>query len=212
MHLETTIKTHKTVSSIMDESLKTMIINESSSGEDENSLNNHNEEIFNTIKKTTKNPTEIPLFLERINDKEKTEKNFKYKNFEKINENTKIIPNSNNHYQLDVPYNSDPYLDNNKISYDNSGIVTTDTVSSSENSISYKNDDYSSDHLFYHDVMNNEFLAQCNNLSYCELKLKMDLLDPEMEKEIEELRSRYQSKRKPILDAIDAKKRLQQNF
>ena len=40
----------------------------------------------------------------------------------------------------------------------------------------------------------------------------MAALDPEMEREIEDLRKRYQAKRQPILDAIDAKKKRQQNF
>ena len=37
-------------------------------------------------------------------------------------------------------------------------------------------------------------------------------MDPMMEQEIEEIRQKYQSKRQPILDAIEAKKRRQQNF
>lgn len=41
---------------------------------------------------------------------------------------------------------------------------------------------------------------------------RMQTLDLEMEKEIEELRIRYQGKRQPILDAMEAKKRRQQNF
>jgi len=40
----------------------------------------------------------------------------------------------------------------------------------------------------------------------------MQTLDMEMEKEIEGLRARYQAKRQPILDAMEAKKRRQQNF
>lgn len=40
----------------------------------------------------------------------------------------------------------------------------------------------------------------------------MASLDSEMEREIEELRRRYQAKRQPILDAMDAKKKRQQNF
>ncbi len=41
----------------------------------------------------------------------------------------------------------------------------------------------------------------------------MNTLDTEMEREIEELRKRYETKRQPILDAIDMKrKRQQQNF
>ena len=50
------------------------------------------------------------------------------------------------------------------------------------------------------------------NLTYEELQQRMAALDPEMEREIEDLRKRYQAKRQPILDAIDAKKKRQQNF
>ncbi|GIZ00907.1 hypothetical protein CEXT_127421 [Caerostris extrusa] len=49
-------------------------------------------------------------------------------------------------------------------------------------------------------------------LSYDELSQRMASLDSEMEQEIEELRRRYQAKRQPILDAMDAKKKRQQNF
>ncbi|XP_015921812.1 serine/threonine-protein kinase 3 [Parasteatoda tepidariorum] len=49
-------------------------------------------------------------------------------------------------------------------------------------------------------------------LSYDELSQRMANLDSEMEREIEELRRRYQAKRQPILDAMDAKKKRQQNF
>ncbi|GCB72473.1 serine/threonine-protein kinase 3/4 [Scyliorhinus torazame] len=45
-----------------------------------------------------------------------------------------------------------------------------------------------------------------------ELQRRLSSLDPTMEQEIEEIRQRYQAKRQPILDAIDAKKRRQQNF
>ncbi|KAM4741534.1 serine/threonine-protein kinase 4-like [Anableps anableps] len=45
-----------------------------------------------------------------------------------------------------------------------------------------------------------------------ELQMRLASLDPQMEQEIEEIHQRYQAKRQPILDAIAAKKRLQQNF
>ena len=54
-----------------------------------------------------------------------------------------------------------------------------------------------------------EFLR---NLSFDELLSRMNSLDSEMEKEIDSLRKRYQGKRQPILDAMEAKKRRQQNF
>nr|XP_051699911.1 serine/threonine-protein kinase 3 isoform X2 [Oryctolagus cuniculus] len=50
------------------------------------------------------------------------------------------------------------------------------------------------------------------NLSLEELQMRLKALDPMMEREIEELRQRYTVKRQPILDAMDAKKRRQQNF
>lgn len=49
-------------------------------------------------------------------------------------------------------------------------------------------------------------------LSYEELHQRMATLDAEMEREIEELRRRYQTKRQPILDAMDTKRKRQQNF
>jgi len=63
-------------------------------------------------------------------------------------------------------------------------------------------------------VVRNEFIffQQLNNLTYEELQERMKLIDPEMEREIDELRRRYEAKRAPILLAIDAKKRRQQNF
>ncbi|KAF2883900.1 hypothetical protein ILUMI_22285 [Ignelater luminosus] len=49
-------------------------------------------------------------------------------------------------------------------------------------------------------------------LSYEELQQRMATLDAEMEREIDELRRRYQTKRQPILDAMDTKRKRQQNF
>jgi hypothetical protein len=46
-------------------------------------------------------------------------------------------------------------------------------------------------------------------MTYDELQRRLELLDPQMEAEIEELRQRYAAKRQPILDAIDVKKRKQ---
>ena len=42
--------------------------------------------------------------------------------------------------------------------------------------------------------------------------LRMSGLDAEMEKEIDDLRRRYHAKRQPILDAMDQKRKRQQNF
>uniref|UniRef100_A0A674C2T8 non-specific serine/threonine protein kinase n=1 Tax=Salmo trutta TaxID=8032 RepID=A0A674C2T8_SALTR len=45
-----------------------------------------------------------------------------------------------------------------------------------------------------------------------ELRSRLASLDPQMEQEIKEIHQRYLAKRQPILDAIEAKKRRQQNF
>jgi len=49
-------------------------------------------------------------------------------------------------------------------------------------------------------------------LSYEDLTTRMAGLDSEMEKEIDDLRRRYHAKRQPILDAMDQKRKRQQNF
>ena len=49
-------------------------------------------------------------------------------------------------------------------------------------------------------------------LSHNELIEKMNNLDAEMEREIDDLRGRYHAKRQPILDAKDQKRKSQQNF
>ncbi|XP_066603830.1 serine/threonine-protein kinase 3 isoform X4 [Prorops nasuta] len=61
------------------------------------------------------------------------------------------------------------------------------------------------------DFINNR-LPQLKFLSYEELQQRMANLDAEMEREIDGLRRRYQTKRQPILDAMDAKRKRQQNF
>uniref|UniRef100_A0A8C5WHM9 Serine/threonine-protein kinase 4 n=1 Tax=Leptobrachium leishanense TaxID=445787 RepID=A0A8C5WHM9_9ANUR len=48
--------------------------------------------------------------------------------------------------------------------------------------------------------------------SVTELQEKLSGLDPMMEREIEEIQQKYQSKRQPILEAIESKKRRQQHF
>ncbi|XP_063281460.1 serine/threonine-protein kinase 4 [Pelobates fuscus] len=48
--------------------------------------------------------------------------------------------------------------------------------------------------------------------SVAELQEKLSSLDPMMEREIEEIHQKYQSKRQPILEAIESKKRRQQHF
>ncbi|XP_006639736.1 serine/threonine-protein kinase 4 [Lepisosteus oculatus] len=55
-------------------------------------------------------------------------------------------------------------------------------------------------------------LEVMKNWSVEELQSRLTSLEPQMEQEIEEIRQRYQTKRQPILDAIEAKKRRQKNF
>ncbi|KAL7305637.1 serine/threonine-protein kinase 3 [Trichogramma pretiosum] len=49
-------------------------------------------------------------------------------------------------------------------------------------------------------------------LSFDELQHRMENLDDDLEKEINEIKKRYQTKRQPILDAMDTKRKRQQNF
>ena len=49
-------------------------------------------------------------------------------------------------------------------------------------------------------------------MSTNDLLEKMNNLDAEMEREIDDLRRRYHTKRQPILDAMDQKRKSQQNF
>lgn len=65
--------------------------------------------------------------------------------------------------------------------------------------------------IFGHEIMN-IFSFQLKYLSFDELKGKMGTLDQDMEREIDDLRRRYHAKRQPILDAMDQKRKRQQNF
>ena len=53
---------------------------------------------------------------------------------------------------------------------------------------------------------------QLRSLTFEELQERMLTLDSDMEREIEELRKRYQTKRHPIIEAMEVKKRRQTNF
>lgn len=48
-------------------------------------------------------------------------------------------------------------------------------------------------------------------MSYEDLQTRMNSLDSEMEREIDDLRRRYMAKRQPILDAMDTKRKRQQS-
>ncbi|XP_071744996.1 serine/threonine-protein kinase 4 isoform X2 [Lepeophtheirus salmonis] len=61
-------------------------------------------------------------------------------------------------------------------------------------------------------IGNLDDLELLNFLSYDELKSRMRNIDQYMEKEIDDLRIRYHAKRQPILDAMDHKRKRQQNF
>lgn len=64
----------------------------------------------------------------------------------------------------------------------------------------------------FHRSINEGDFHFLNYLSYQEITMRMAGLDSEMEKEIEDLRRRYNAKRQPILDAMDQKRKRQQNF
>ncbi|XP_012866170.1 PREDICTED: serine/threonine-protein kinase 4 [Dipodomys ordii] len=61
-------------------------------------------------------------------------------------------------------------------------------------------------------TMKSKALMKLKSWTVEDLQKRLLALDPMMEQEIEEIRQKYQSKRQPILDAIEAKKRRQQNF
>ena len=60
-------------------------------------------------------------------------------------------------------------------------------------------------------IICHQLLLQLKTLSLNDLEQHMSELDIHMDQEIESLRKRYHSKRQPILAAMDAKKRQQQN-
>lgn len=58
-------------------------------------------------------------------------------------------------------------------------------------------------------ALNSDFIKF---LSFDDLQQRLNSIDVEMEREIEELNRKYTSKRQPILDAMDAKRKRQQNL
>ena len=56
------------------------------------------------------------------------------------------------------------------------------------------------------------FFVQLKFLSFEDLQQRLSSIDVEMEKDIEELNRKYTAKRQPILDAMDAKRKRQQNL
>ena len=58
-------------------------------------------------------------------------------------------------------------------------------------------------------ALNSDFIKF---LSFDDLQQRLNNIDVEMEREIEELNRKYTSKRQPILDAMDAKRKRQQNL
>jgi len=63
----------------------------------------------------------------------------------------------------------------------------------------------------FHKIMQGEF-DFLKTASYEELQQRLNLVDRECENELEALKGRYNVKRLPILSAIDAKRKRQQNF
>lgn len=59
------------------------------------------------------------------------------------------------------------------------------------------------------DMLNSDIIKF---LSFDDLQSRLANIDTEMEREIEELYRKYTSKRQPILDAIDAKRKRQQSL
>ncbi|XP_077459545.1 serine/threonine-protein kinase 4-like [Stigmatopora argus] len=61
-------------------------------------------------------------------------------------------------------------------------------------------------------VPSEDDLRSVSTWSADDLRARLAALDPQMERELEEIRQRYRAKRKPILDAIEAKKRRQRDL
>lgn len=55
-------------------------------------------------------------------------------------------------------------------------------------------------------------ISQLKFLSFDDLQQRLSSIDVEMEREIDELNRKYTAKRQPILDAMDAKRKRQQNL
>lgn len=55
-------------------------------------------------------------------------------------------------------------------------------------------------------------ILQLKFLSFDDLQQRLSTIDVEMEREIDELNRKYTAKRQPILDAMDAKRKRQQNL
>lgn len=56
------------------------------------------------------------------------------------------------------------------------------------------------------------FALQLKFLSFDDLQTRLKNIDVEMEREIDDLNRKYEAKRQPILDAMDAKRLRQQNL
>ncbi|XP_072175817.1 serine/threonine-protein kinase 3-like isoform X2 [Diadema setosum] len=64
----------------------------------------------------------------------------------------------------------------------------------------------------FHRPFNEMEVDFLKHLSIDELRDRLASLDPQMEAEIEELRKRYQEKRRPIIEAMEVKRKRQQHF
>ncbi|KAJ6221545.1 hypothetical protein RDWZM_000090 [Blomia tropicalis] len=175
--------TARTTSSDVESDLGTLIINDETDDEDSD--------------KTLK-----PAFLQHFEQKENMQK----AKSSEISDGTLLeypIP-SNNGFTNDVNGNSENLENSFHLI---SGTPAYHPDQSALNQINNNNNNPLSKTIMLDGDF--EFLRY---LGLDELKSRMANLDLEMEEEIEELRRRYAAKRQPILDAMDSKKKRQQNF
>ncbi|XP_071941900.1 serine/threonine-protein kinase 3-like [Antedon mediterranea] len=176
----------------LESSMGTMVIN--SDGEDEDDDTDYLDSMDDTMKKFDTNPsteTEYrPLFMEHFDQIDAKKQAAKQE---------ETVPETNNVADV-APSVSISSSDASPVHVAPTVPVSEDITPPQILPVQYQRPYPDQDY---------EFIKQ---LSYDELHKRLTELDPEMEREIEELRLRYQEKRRPILEAMDIKRKRQQNF
>ncbi|KAK7603091.1 hypothetical protein V9T40_003090 [Parthenolecanium corni] len=182
--------------STLTEDMNTMVINNDEGDEDDATMKRHDTGSADFVKDYR------PLFLEHFDRKE----------MENHHKNNRELP-TNSYYNNQAPLvttnahvNVVPPTQQNVVDF---GVPPRLSNAVPVNSSAQNPNDLSAE------LINSKQRASLTDgdfeflkfLSFDELQQRMNTLDTEMEKEIEELRKRYDTKRKPILDAIDLKKR-----
>lgn len=142
-----------------------------------------------------------PLFLDHFDKKEAGEKDLaeKQKIITTLDEKSVNTFEANYQHQLQIPINQSPVKNEENVS------------NFTEATNSYLQQYHDNQVKFHQAFLDGDF-EFLKFVSFQELQLRITSVDAEMEREIDELRRRYQSKRQPITDALITKRRRQQNF